>query len=313
MVAFGLQALDAEQNVDPATGLPAATTEGATVDMYHYSNADELELQAALLDVNVAQGEYRDLASKYSVISFKALDSGSDGCRIEIGEKDYYLHGYKASSDRYYSDVTVKDSDDYTYSTVNNSSRTIPSYTVCSSGELQILASKRIQVAQAQLKYSKLVKNKSIKIGNERALKANIESAENGEAYGLRRMAERYRKGDGVEKDLKKAEELLKKAEEAGNSEIDGLLAAKRTSEENATKQMFERAQRAADNGDYLGAATLARCYRDGKGTEKDLKKSLEYFEKAQVLKPYTPVPDSIQKEMDEVKRQIKPSAKING
>ena len=312
LVFCGLQTLVAEQISEQTTSFISAINDGAAVDMYHYTDNDELELQAAIIDFNLAQSEYQDLASKYSVISFKALDSGGDGCRIEIYGKDYYLHGYKASSDRYYSNLTVKDSGDYTYSTVNNSSRTIPSYTVCSSEELRILANKRIQAAQAQLKYSKLAKNKSVKIGNERALKANTESAEKGETYGLRRMAERYSKGDGVEKNLKKAEELFKKAEEAGLSEESKSLAARQIHEENADKQNFELAQRATDNGSYTSAATLARYYRDGKGTDKDLKKALEYFEKARALKPYNPVPDSIQTEMDEVKRQLKPSEKTN-
>lgn len=54
--------------------------------------------------------------------------------------------------------------------------------------------------------------------GNKnKALQSNIESASKGDAYGLLRMGERYRDGDGVEKDLVKAKSYLEKAAEAGS------------------------------------------------------------------------------------------------
>jgi len=307
---FNLQTLSADQSIDPATGLPTTVSTNTPVgDMYHYTEEDEVELQAALTDYNLILGQYQDFAGKFSVINFKALDSGPDGCRIEMGGNDYYLHGFKASSDRYYTDITVKDSGDYTYSTVNNSSRTIPSYTACSSEELQALSAKRTQTAQAQLKYSKLAKKKANKIANERALSANIESAERGEGYGLRRMAERYRKGDGVEKDLKKADNLLKKADEADQSDENRLLIAKQMKQENDDIKTFQHALKLAEIGEYTGAATAAECYRDGKGTEKDLNKALEYYRKAQILevKNYNPHPNTYQNEIDEIVKQLKP------
>jgi TPR repeat protein len=180
---------------------------------------------------------------------------------------------------------------------------------VCSSEDLQALSQKRLQAAQAKLKYSKLAKNKAIKIGNERALNANIESAEKGETYGLKRMAERYRKGEGVEKDLKRAEYFSKKAEEAGEVEEQSLLAASKMGEEDCNKQMFERALRGVETGDYLSALTVARCYRDGKGTDKDLELALKYYEKVPALKrsgPYNAVPDTYQFEIDEVRQLVK-------
>jgi hypothetical protein len=50
------------------------------------------------------------------------------------------------------------------------------------------------------------------------ALKANQQEADKGDAYGLLRMGERYRDGDGVEKDLAKARDYLQKAADAGSS-----------------------------------------------------------------------------------------------
>ncbi|MGO9477046.1 MAG: tetratricopeptide repeat protein [Limisphaerales bacterium] len=49
------------------------------------------------------------------------------------------------------------------------------------------------------------------------ALKSNQDAAAKGDAYGLLRMGERYRDGDGVEKDLAKAREYLQKSADAGS------------------------------------------------------------------------------------------------
>lgn len=49
------------------------------------------------------------------------------------------------------------------------------------------------------------------------ALKSNQDAAAKGDMFGLLRMGERYRDGDGVEKDLGKAREYLQKAADAGS------------------------------------------------------------------------------------------------
>ena len=53
--------------------------------------------------------------------------------------------------------------------------------------------------------------------GAARALQANQDAAAKGDSFGLMRMGERYRDGDGVEKDLGKAREFLQKAADAGS------------------------------------------------------------------------------------------------
>jgi hypothetical protein len=50
------------------------------------------------------------------------------------------------------------------------------------------------------------------KIAGERALKSNQGAAAKGDSYGLMRMGERYRDGDGVEKDLVKARDYFEKS-----------------------------------------------------------------------------------------------------
>ena len=56
------------------------------------------------------------------------------------------------------------------------------------------------------------------RLADEKVLKSNREMAEKGDAYGLFRMGERYRDGDGVEKDLAKSRDYLQKAADAGSS-----------------------------------------------------------------------------------------------
>lgn len=51
----------------------------------------------------------------------------------------------------------------------------------------------------------------------DRVLKNNQDLADKGDAYGLLRMGERYRDGEGVPKDLAKARDYLTKAAEAGS------------------------------------------------------------------------------------------------
>lgn len=51
----------------------------------------------------------------------------------------------------------------------------------------------------------------------EKALRFNQDAAAKGDAFGLLRMGERYRDGDGVEQDLAKAKEYLQKAADAGS------------------------------------------------------------------------------------------------
>lgn len=55
------------------------------------------------------------------------------------------------------------------------------------------------------------------KLGKAKALASNQAAADKGDAYGLMRMGERYRDGEGVEKDLAKAKEYFQKAANAGS------------------------------------------------------------------------------------------------
>jgi len=68
-----------------------------------------------------------------------------------------------------------------------------------------------------QLKKMAQLKKAKASDAKNRVLKANQDAADKGDEYGLLRMGERYRDGDGVEKDLAKAKEYLQKAADAGS------------------------------------------------------------------------------------------------
>jgi len=72
------------------------------------------------------------------------------------------------------------------------------------------LTPEQIAAAKAKTEASK-------KSGVAAALKSNQDAAAKGDSYGLMRMGERYRDGDGVDKDLAKAKDYLQKAADAGS------------------------------------------------------------------------------------------------
>jgi len=73
-----------------------------------------------------------------------------------------------------------------------------------------VAAEQAAKIAQAKFEANK-------KSGAEKALAANQAAAEKGDAYGLLRMGERYRDGEGVGKDLAKAKDYLQRAAAAGS------------------------------------------------------------------------------------------------
>ena len=58
---------------------------------------------------------------------------------------------------------------------------------------------------------------KKVEDGKQKALQLNEEQAAKGDPIGLCRMGERYRDGEGVDKDLAKAKDYLQKAADAGD------------------------------------------------------------------------------------------------
>jgi len=90
-----------------------------------------------------------------------------------------------------------------------------------------IAAAQKVAATNAVL--AKAANEKSKKTADAAALKFNQDAAAKGDAYGLFRMGERYRDGNGVEKDLAKAKDCFQKSAAGGNQ--DAALALKKLSE----------------------------------------------------------------------------------
>lgn len=135
--------------------------------------------------------------------------------------------------------------------------------------------------------YAKQLKEKEAE--KQRALAAKVlafdqAQADKGDPTALLRMSERYRDGNGVEKDSAKADEYFKKADEATEAEWKQINEENKLKEQAARQQKFIRILNLADRGDLECMISAGKCYRDGDGVEKDLKKAHEYFQKASDL-----------------------------
>ena len=96
-------------------------------------------------------------------------------------------------------------------------------------------------------------------------------------------MGRAYRDGKGVEKDLDKAAEWMRKASNAGigwaKNELFDILWRIGTPE--SYREMISVATAFAELGDGNAMGRIGRAYRDGKGVEKDLDKAAEWMRKA--------------------------------
>jgi len=117
-----------------------------------------------------------------------------------------------------------------------------------------------------------------------RELNGNAEKgAAEGNAFALQWLGRMYRDGKGVEKDLDKAIDMMRKTAEKiqgwSRNELIDMLWKRGTPEDFA--EMKDIAETAAGEGDIGAMSRLGRMYRDGKGVEKDLDKAIEWMRKA--------------------------------
>jgi len=111
----------------------------------------------------------------------------------------------------------------YSYNTVAGGSRTLR---MLDYGETWVPTAEDIAAAQRAAQAKKEAEKIKADEGKAKALKMNQDAADKGDAYGLYRMGERYRDGDGVEKDLNKARDYLTRAAAAGSSSAQAELDA---------------------------------------------------------------------------------------
>jgi len=105
----------------------------------------------------------------------------------------------------------------------------------------------------------------------------------NKDATIKRRISLMYLNGKGVEKDLDKAADWMRKASQRlggwSYNELFDILWKINTSE--SLSEMISVAQNAAEKGDGHAMLRLGRAYREGMGVEKDLDKAADWMRKA--------------------------------
>jgi hypothetical protein len=102
----------------------------------------------------------------------------------------------------------------HTYRTVAGGSRTIR---MLDYGQIFAPTPKELDAMRKAALAKKEAEQKKAAAAEDKALKMNQELADKGDAYGLLRMGERYRDGEGVEKDLARARAYFQKAVDAGS------------------------------------------------------------------------------------------------
>lgn len=105
-----------------------------------------------------------------------------------------------------------------------------------------------------------------------------------GNADGYWTLALAYHHGRGVNKDINKAIEMYQKGAEAGSDSCKHNLACEYMSGENIKKDQkkgFALIKEAAENGYGLAMRDLGRCYQFANGTPGNMKKAVEWYEKA--------------------------------
>jgi len=113
-------------------------------------------------------------------------------------------------------------------------------------------------------------------------LNNDIKLASEGNTIGLMRMSDRYRNGDGVEKDLKKAEDYSNQAHQIMEAEAKRSMEGDRIKTQEGLRKKFERNLNLADTQKSVESMLyVEKCYRFGLGTEIDINKADEYHAKA--------------------------------
>jgi hypothetical protein len=147
----------------------------------------------------------------------------------------------------------------------------------------EIEAARKLQrdlaYAQAEEERAKIEAEKKAKI--DKIIEFQKQQAEKGDPAAFRRLGDFYRDGYGVEKDLGKSADYYQKADEAQKVATARLDEENRLNAQAALKQKFLKSVALADTGSTGCMIYVGKCYRDGIGVEKDLKKAREYFEKA--------------------------------
>ena len=119
-------------------------------------------------------------------------------------------------------------------------------------------------------------------------VKAVCGMAKRGNGQAIKRLTRAYRDGRGVEMDLDKARELAQKNIDANvpsaNIDLFDVLWKIDTPETNA--KLVPLVKDTASDGDAVSMVRLARCYREGRGVDKNVEEAVRMLEKVVNDKP---------------------------
>ena len=107
------------------------------------------------------------------------------------------------------------------------------------------------------------------------------QAADQGSADAIRSIGNLYADGNGVEKDIEKAQEYWLRAVDLGNTKALlnlGNIYARGEGVEQDSEKARELYQKAIDLGDTDGYVSLGNMYYYGFGVEQDFAKAMEYW-----------------------------------
>ncbi len=117
---------------------------------------------------------------------------------------------------------------------------------------------------------------------NAEMLRMAREAADGGDPNAIARIGRAYREGRGVEKDLNKAAEWMRKACSGNHGWANELFDVLwRIGTPESYNEMNGVARSRASEGDAGALGRIGKMYRDGKGEGKDLSKAAEWMRKA--------------------------------
>lgn len=148
--------------------------------------------------------------------------------------------------------------------------------------DLVIEAKQRLKIGLYQIAAVQKQAADEMSQAKMQALNYDLDFANKGDMFALKRMGERYRNGDGVEKDLKKADEYRRKSDAAIQAEANRIAEENRLAEQAALKEKFLKNLHLADDlNNVQSTLYVEKCYRYGLGTEIDLSMADKYHAKA--------------------------------
>jgi len=232
-------------------------------------------------------------------------------------QRSHFIYGLTGLSDRKYSggsEKIISEGKTYSYTTVLGARRVIPAYRIASDEEVATWKREREkQLAEEAARREEAAKAQELARQAELARRAAenqivktkfvMEKATSGDASYQFDLGKMYLDGNGVEKNVDLATQWLSKSAAQGNEDAfrllkafnpgalakiekpkDGISAKSPVTlqpQQSESQARIDNYKALAAKGSVPAMIRLGKCYRDGDGVERDLKKAKELFQKA--------------------------------